>query len=140
MEEIEIDREALLSAFLAESEEIMGRLEHGLVALEASPGDEELLHAVFREAHTLKGGAALVAFDAVRELAHDLESVLERLRKRELGVSNALVTLLLRSVDVLRAAIGDAAAGRAGASEATAAFRRRLADAATAAAAGAAAP
>ncbi len=137
MEEIEIDREALLSAFLAESEEIMGRLEQGLVALEAAPGDEALLHAVFREAHTLKGGAALVAFDAVRDLAHDLEGVLERLRKRELGVSNALVTLLLRSVDVLRAAIGDAAAGRAAASEATAAFRLRLADAATAAAAGA---
>lgn len=136
MDEIEIDREALLSAFLAESEEILGRLEQALVALEASPGDEALLHAVFRDAHTLKGGAALLAFDAVRDLAHDLESVLERLRKRELGVSNALVTLLLRSVDVLRAAIGDAVAGRAGAAEATAAFRHQLADAATAAAAG----
>jgi two-component system, chemotaxis family, sensor kinase CheA len=134
MDEIEIDREALLSAFLAESEELMGRLEQGLVALEASPGDDELLHGVFRDAHTLKGGASLVAFDAVRDLAHDLESVLERLRKRQLGVSNALITLLLRSVDVLRAAIGDATAGRAGASEATAAFRRLLADAATVAA------
>lgn len=136
MDEIEIDREALLSAFLAEAEEILARLEQGLVALEASPGEDELLHAVFRDAHTLKGGASLVAFDGVRDLAHDLEGVLERLRKRELGVSNALVTLLLRSVDVLRAAIADAAAGRPGASEATAAFRRALADAASAAAAG----
>lgn len=139
MDEIEIDREALLSAFLAESEERLAALERGLVALEAAPGDEELLHAVFRDAHTLKGGAAMVAFDAVKDLAHDLEGVLERLRRRELGVSNALVTLLLRSVDVLRAAIGDAAAGLPAASQATRDFRRALAEAAAAAAAGASA-
>ncbi len=139
MDEIEIDREALLSAFLAESEERLAALERGLVALEAAPGDEELLHAVLRDAHTLKGGAAMVAFDAVKDLAHDLEGVLERLRRRELGVSNALVTLLLRSVDVLRAAIGDAAAGLPAASQATRDFRRALAEAAAAAAAGASA-
>jgi two-component system, chemotaxis family, sensor kinase CheA len=139
MDEFEIDREALLSTFLAEAEELLARLERTLMALEAAPGDDELLNSIFRDAHTLKGGAALVAFDAVRELAHDVEHVLERLRRRQLGVTNALVTLLLGSVDVLRAAVGDAAAGRAGSSEATAAFRRRLAEAASAAAAGASA-
>ncbi len=80
MEEIEIDREALLSAFLAESEEIMGRLEHGLVALEASPGDEELLHAVFREAHTLKGLAGMLGLPAVAAAAALVE---KRLRLKE---------------------------------------------------------
>jgi two-component system chemotaxis sensor kinase CheA len=140
MDEIEIDREALLSTFLAESEELLSRLERELVALEGAPGDEELLNAVFRGAHTLKGAASLLAFDAVRDLAHDVEHVLERLRKRQLGVTNALVTLLLRSVDILRAAIGDAAAGRIGPSGITADFRHRLAEAASAAASGATAP
>ena len=134
MDEFEIDREALLQTFRAEAEEIFGRMEQGLVALEARPGDDELLHGLFREAHTLKGSAGLVSFDAVRDLAHDLEEVLERLRKRTLVVSDGLVTLRLRSVDVLRGAVRDAASGSGASSDAVADFRRRLAKAAAGAA------
>jgi two-component system chemotaxis sensor kinase CheA len=134
MDELEIDREALLETFRAEAEEIFGRMEQALVALEARPGDEELLHGLFRDAHTLKGSAGLVSFDAVRDLGHDLESVLERLRKRTLAVSDGLVTLLLRSVDVLRAAVADAAGGSPASSDAVTTYRRRLAEAASGAA------
>jgi two-component system, chemotaxis family, sensor kinase CheA len=128
--DIDIDREALLTTFLAEAEEIFGRMEQELVALEARPGDEELLRALFRDAHTLKGSAGLVSFDAVSDLAHDLEGVLARLRDRRLAVTDVLVTLLLRSVDVLRGAVSAAAAGAAGPSDAVASFRLRLAEAA----------
>ena len=134
MEDLEIDREALVQTFLAEAEEILGHMERSLVALEARPGDEEILHGLFRDAHTLKGSAALVAFDAVSELAHDLEAVLERLRKKALAVSDVLVTLLLKSVDVLRAALTDAAAGSTAPSEQVTSFRRRLDEAASGAA------
>lgn len=134
MDEIEIDREALLETFLAEAEETFVHMEQALVALESQPGNDALLHSVFRDAHTLKGGAGLVGFDVVRDLAHDIEDVLERLRKKTLAVSDALVTLLLRSVDVLRAAVADAAAGTAAHAEAVLAFRGRLADAAASAA------
>jgi two-component system chemotaxis sensor kinase CheA len=137
MDELDIDRQALLSTFLAESEEILARLEQLVVALEGAPGDDELVNSVFREVHTLKGGASLVGFEGVRELAHDVEDVLDRLRKRELGVTNALVTLLLRSVDVLRAALADAAAGQAASAQAVAGFRQRLVTAAAEAAAAA---
>jgi two-component system chemotaxis sensor kinase CheA len=133
MDGIEIDREALLQTFLAEAEETLVHMEQAVVALEARPGDDELLHALFRDAHTLKGAAGLVGFDAVRDLAHDLEDVLERLRRRTLAVSDGLVTLLLRSVDVLRGAVSDAAAGATAPSEAVLGFRRRLADAAASA-------
>lgn len=133
MDELGIDSELLTQTFLAEAEEAFSRMEQELVALEARPGEDEILHALFRDAHTVKGGAALVGFDAVRDLAHDLEDVLERLRDRSLGVTDALVTLLLRSVDVLRGAVSAAAAGGDGPSQATLAFRRRLADAAQAA-------
>ncbi|MGC3999473.1 MAG: Hpt domain-containing protein [Anaeromyxobacter sp.] len=124
-----IDRGALIAAFLAEAEEVLTRMEQGVVALEARPRDDELLHAVFRDAHTLKGGSALVGFDASRALAHDLEQVLERLRKHDLSATAAMVTLLLQSVDVLRAAIHACAAGRTGPSEPVTAFRARLAEA-----------
>jgi two-component system chemotaxis sensor kinase CheA len=132
MDELEIDRDALLQTFLAEAEETFAHMEQGLVALETRPNDDELLHGLFRDAHTIKGAAGLVGFDAVRDLAHDLEGVLERLRKRTLGVSDGLVTLLLRSVDVLRGAVSDAAGGSTTASEAVSGFRRRLGDAAAA--------
>ncbi len=130
MDELGIDRELLVQTFLAEAEETFGRMEQALVALEARPGDEAILHALFRDAHTVKGGAALVGFDGVRELAHDLEDVLERLRSRSLAVSDALVTTLLHSVDVLRTAVAEEAAGRTEPTDATTAFRARLARAA----------
>ena len=130
MDEFEIDREALLQTFLAEAEETFVHMEQSLVLLESRPGDDALLHALFRDAHTLKGAAGLVGFDGVRDLAHDLEDVLERLRKRTLAVNDTVVTLLLRSVDLLRGAVRDAAGGSTAPSEAVIAFRRRLADAA----------
>jgi two-component system chemotaxis sensor kinase CheA len=140
MNELDIDREALLQTFLAEAEEIFARMEQELVAFEARPGDDEILNALFRDAHTLKGSASLVAFDGVRDLAHDLEAVLERLRDHSLAVSDVLVTLLLRSVDVLRRSVSEAAAGATAPSEAVIALRERLARLASAAPEGSASP
>ncbi len=129
MDEFEIDREALLETFLAEAEEIFAHMEEVLVAFERTPSDDGLLHALFRDAHTLKGGASLVGFDAVKDLAHDLESLLERIRKKELTVDDTLVTLLLQSVDVLRSGMSEAAAGSLAPTPETTAFRARLAEA-----------
>ena len=134
MDELEIDREALLQTFLEEAEETFVHMEQALVALESRPGDDELLHGLFRDAHTVKGAAGLVAFDTVRDLSHDLESVLERLRKKTLPVTDVLVTLLLHSVDVLRGAVSSAAGGAQAGSDVVTAFRVRLAEAAAAAA------
>jgi two-component system chemotaxis sensor kinase CheA len=128
-EEFEIDREALLATFQAEADEIFVHMEEILVAFERTPSDDALLHALFRDAHTLKGGSSLVGFDAVKELAHDLESLLERIRKKEIGVDDTLVTLLLQSVDVLRAGLRAAAAGHLDPTPETVAFRARLAEA-----------
>jgi two-component system chemotaxis sensor kinase CheA len=110
-EEFQIDRAALVEVFLAESDEILASMEQLLLALEASPDDEEAIHSLFRAAHTLKGSSSLVAFDDVRELAHELESLLERVRSKALRVNDALATLLLRGVDLLRATIASAAGG-----------------------------
>jgi two-component system chemotaxis sensor kinase CheA len=129
VEEFEIDREALLATFLAEAEEIFAHMEELLVAFEKTPSDDGLLHALFRDAHTLKGGASLVGFDAVKDVAHDLESLMERIRRKELHVDDVLVTLLLRSVDVLRTGISEAAAGRIDPTPESEAFRAKLAEA-----------
>jgi two-component system chemotaxis sensor kinase CheA len=131
--EIQIDREALVRVFVAEAGENLGAMEQALVALESRPDDGELVHGLFRVAHTLKGSASLVGFDAVRDLAHELEALLERVRGKALQPGPALVTLLLRSVDVLRAAVAEAAAGRTAATPEVEAFRDRIRRAAGAA-------
>jgi len=124
MDEIQIDRQVLVDTFLGEAAEILDQLEQGIVGLEARPDDGELLHALFRAAHTLKGSAGMAGFDAVSDLAHDLEDLLERLRARSLAVDRGLVTLLLQSADALRGAV---AAGGTAPSPAARTLRERIA-------------
>lgn len=113
MDELEIDRRALVDTFVVEARETLDGMEQRLMALEARPGDGQLVHALFRDAHTLKGSASIVAFDAVGDLAHEAEALLDRIRDRTLPVTAERVTLLLRTVDVLRSALAEAADGRA---------------------------
>ncbi len=124
MDDLQIDRQALVQSFVEEAGDLLGQLERDLIALEARPDDGELLHALFRAAHTLKGSAGLVGFDAVGDLAHDLEELLDRLRARRLAVDGGLVDLLLRSADALRDAV---AAGGTAPSPRAQALRERIA-------------
>jgi two-component system, chemotaxis family, sensor kinase CheA len=99
---MEPDREALVETFLAECDENLAAMEEGLVRLEKEPGDAEVLHSVFRAAHTLKGNASSFGLEEVARVAHVMEDLLERLRSGRLEADAALVTLLLRGVDALR--------------------------------------
>ncbi len=112
MDELEIDREALLATFGEEARELLDDMERRLLAMESAPGDQETLHALFRAAHTLKGGAALTGLDEVRFVTHAAEDLLERWRDGKIAASPAVVTLLLKVVDALRAGVAAGVAGR----------------------------
>ena len=129
MDEVDIDRQALVQSFVAEGGDLLDQMERDLVTFETRSEDDEVLKALFRAAHTLKGSASLVAFDGVRDLAHELENLLERLRAKTLRMSDVLATLLLRSVDVLRRLVAEAAAGRAEPLAEAESLRRSLAEA-----------
>lgn len=105
-----IDRDALLRVFIAEAEENLAVMEESLVALERSPGDGELIAAIFRAAHTLKGNCASVGLDTVVELAHVSEDLLHELREKRFGVTGELITLLLGAADALKTLIPQALA------------------------------
>lgn len=124
--EVEFDRDALIQVFLAEAEERLSQMEGGLVLLEDHPSDEELLQAIFRAAHTLKGNSAALGYGALTEFTHVLENLLERVRSRTLAVTGDLVSLLLGSVDVLRQLLSDAARGLDGMSPSQRSFLERL--------------
>lgn len=108
---VDIDMDAILELYLAESLEGLGEMEAALMELERHRDNPELVHLLFRQAHTIKGGAATVGLADVSELAHALEDLLDQLREGTMAVSSAIVTLLLRAVDALRAAIPDAVRG-----------------------------
>src|SRR5580704_17947788 len=99
------DREKVITAFLAESDEGLEQSEQYLVAAETDPGNLELLDEIFRVAHTIKGNASALEFPQLAGFAHVMEDLLEALRKHELAISREVITLLLRGVDALRSLV-----------------------------------
>ena len=74
-----------LQVFMPEAEEQLQKLEDGLMRLERSGADDELLQVIFRAAHTLKGAAGAIGHIRMTELTHAMETVLDGLRKGHLN-------------------------------------------------------
>ena len=87
----------ILEQFLVEARENLEFLDENLQDLNSS--DEELINALFRAAHTLKGGAGLVGFDAVKEITHAAEDLLDAYRKGKIEYSKELVEILYDAFD-----------------------------------------
>ena len=117
--------------FAREAQGRLGSLADGAMELERRGTDPELVSQMFRDAHTLKGGAAVVGFPEVSEVVHELEQLLDQLRNGRLEVQAGVPDAVLGSVDGLRAMIDAAMTGRPVA-EAAGAVRTALAKAGTA--------
>jgi two-component system chemotaxis sensor kinase CheA len=98
----EFDLTQFHRVFFEEAAEHLARMETLLVEIDpAAPGTDDL-DAIFRTAHSLKGGGAAFGFDEMTELTHELESMLDRVRKHELGLSGAMIDVLLEAGDMLK--------------------------------------
>jgi two-component system chemotaxis sensor kinase CheA len=91
--------ELIQQTFIAESRELLRDMEGALLELEKAPRDAELINAVFRAAHTIKGSSGTVSFDAIVEFTHAMESVLQMIRSGELAIDSRLIELLLTCGD-----------------------------------------
>jgi two-component system chemotaxis sensor kinase CheA len=107
----DFDREAVLASFLVESEEGLALMEQALVQMESSPSDPELLHNIFRVAHTIKGNATSLALNELAGFAHVVEDLLDVFREQQALPSADLISLLLKAVDELRGMISSAGSG-----------------------------
>ncbi|BDU22826.1 chemotaxis protein CheA [Dyella sp. GSA-30] len=87
--------------FLVEARELLQRLSEQLVELEASPRDAELLNAVFRAFHTVKGGAGFLAIDPMVQLCHQAEDLLNEARNGVVVLDSAQMDALLEALDLL---------------------------------------
>ena len=97
-----------LVTFFAEAREMLQQLEDTLMALESAPDDRELINALFRAAHTIKGSAGLFGLDRVVGFTHQVESVLDCVRKGELAIDLVLSDRLLKSSDIMSALLNQA--------------------------------
>ncbi len=87
--------------FIEECQELLAELESALLELETEPGNIDGVHRVFRSLHTIKGSAAMLGLEDVRELTNDLETLFDRVRSAEIACTPALVTLSFRYKDML---------------------------------------
>ena len=108
---MDFDFKAVMENFRAESQEGLHQMEADLLALEVNPGDHELIDEVFRIVHTIKGNAASLDRPRLSSFAHELEDVLDHLRGGNVAVTTGICSALLKSVDILRAAVLNAVNG-----------------------------
>jgi two-component system chemotaxis sensor kinase CheA len=103
---IDLDDE-ILQDFLVEAGEILELLNEQLIGLEQSPTDKDLLNAVFRGFHTVKGGAGFLAIDPMVDACHVCEDVFNVLRQGDRTVSPALMDAVLQGLDVVQTMFAD---------------------------------
>ncbi|KTT34553.1 chemotaxis protein CheA [Pseudomonas oryzihabitans] len=108
-----MNMDEILKTFIAESEELLQQMEAALLQIEQAPEDSELINAIFRAAHTIKGSAGLFGLDHIVAFTHVAESVLDRIRSGELAFDETLSALFLEVCDHLNGLIAQVASGSA---------------------------
>jgi two-component system chemotaxis sensor kinase CheA len=121
-----VDLTQFHKTFFEESLEGLDAMEAALLALDSGSTDTELVHTIFRAAHSIKGGAATFGFTDVAAFTHVAESLLEEVRSERRGVDEGLIDLMLRSVDCLRAMLARSSGGQPVADEESEALRAEL--------------
>lgn len=88
--------------FVLEGKEILDRTEQLLVELEQDPSKQGIIDDLFRGIHTLKGNSGFMGYPNLEKLCHKSESVMARVRDKQLTMSGDLTTILLTAVDAIR--------------------------------------
>ncbi len=91
-----------LGVFLDEADEQVDTLDQSLLRLEKEPGDQDLLQAIFRAAHSLKSASAAMGFANMSRLTHAAENLLDGFRSQAMHPDTAVIDVLLAAVDALR--------------------------------------
>ncbi len=100
------EQQEIIKEFLVESAENLNQLDHDFVELEQTPGDRDLLSSIFRTIHTIKGTCGFLGFSTLEGVTHRAENILSQLREGERQLTPHITTLLLETVDVVKAILG----------------------------------
>jgi len=92
----------IVESFIVETKELLDKLDNDLVELEKRQNDVELLNAIFRYVHTIKGTSSFIGFEQMSELTHKFEDVLNKLRKFELKLNPEIMDVILKAQDLMK--------------------------------------
>jgi two-component system chemotaxis sensor kinase CheA len=97
-----VDLSQFFAVYFDEASEHLASMESLLLALDPRAASDDELNAIFRAAHSIKGGAGTFGFRDIAEVTHVLETLLDRVRKRELAPTPQMVDALLKAGDVIK--------------------------------------
>ncbi|SFF28771.1 chemotaxis protein CheW [Paracidovorax wautersii] len=124
----DFDLSQFYQIFFEEAGENLDQMEHMLLELDLTAANDEELNGIFRCAHSIKGGAATFGFADVAELTHQMESLLDRLRRHELQPIPQMVDVLLESADASRSLLARHQSGGHGEAVSTTELVRRISE------------
>ena len=98
-----VDMSQFYQVFFEETQEHLAEMESLLLSVDPDEATADELNAIFRAAHSIKGGSGTFGFTDMTEVTHELESLLDKVRKHELALTHEMVDALLSAGDVLKA-------------------------------------
>jgi two-component system chemotaxis sensor kinase CheA len=107
-----MDKSKYKDLFVSESREHLQALSGGILDLEREPDSAEALERISRSVHTLKGMAAMMGYEDMMQLAHDMEDLMAKVHKGTLAVAPMLIDLLSKCMDALNTIWEDIVADR----------------------------
>ncbi len=107
MSDFSLDDPSFYEDFLVEAQEHFELIEQNFLALEESPGNLDILNAIFRSVHTIKGASGFLGLAKVQSLSHIGENILDDLRKGRMTLTPEVMELLFETVDMLKVLVGD---------------------------------
>lgn len=108
-----MDTNQYMDMFLDESHEHLQSLNEGLLSLEENSDDVSVVNEIFRNAHTLKGMSATMGYNKIAELTHEMEDVLDLIRKEQLKLNEDIIDTLFKCLDSLEQMINSVGDGEA---------------------------
>ena len=124
----DFDLSQFYQIFFEEAGENLDLMEQMLLNMDLETANDEELNGIFRCAHSVKGGAATFGFSDVAELTHQMESLLDKLRRHELQPNAMMVDVLLESADISRSLLARHQAGETGEPPSSADLVRRISE------------
>lgn len=100
-------KDQYLQMFFDESAEYLQQLNENVLLLEEHPEDEEIINAVFRAAHSVKGMSATMGYERLTDLTHRMESILAKVRNKEMTINEFIIDTLFSGLDYIKLLLDD---------------------------------
>ncbi len=114
---LDVQDAELLRDFLEEAKEHLSSIELNLLSLEEDPENLEAINAIFRPFHSIKGVAGFLNLKTIHTLSHEVENLLDEARSAKLQITDDVIDIILKAVDILKGLLGDVEVSLSGGAE-----------------------